>query len=78
MDNTVDIRMRLKDLVQCGLVGDVQLVEFGLLAADQFHAAQGLLVRVAEAVDHNNLVVRLEKGEDGVGTNVTGSSERGC
>lgn len=63
MNNTVDIRMRFEDLLECWLIGDIDLVEDGPLAAQQLDAVQADLGRIVQAVDNNHIVAVLEKSE---------------
>lgn len=46
MDNTVNFGVLLEDIVKGTLVGDVELVEVGALAADQLDSVDGDLGRV--------------------------------
>jgi hypothetical protein len=62
VDDAVNVRVCCKDLAQCLLVGDVDLVEDWPFAADQLNAVQGYLRRVVQAVDNDNLVAMLKKG----------------
>lgn len=61
MDNTVNIGMRLEDLLKRWLVGDIDLVENGPLAAQQLDAVQADLGRIVQAVYNNHIVAMLEK-----------------
>lgn len=53
--------MRLEDLLKCWLVGDIDLVENGPLAAQQLDAVQADLGRIVQAVYNNHIVPMLEK-----------------
>lgn len=55
--------MRLEDLLECWLVGDIDLVEDGPLAAQELDAVQADLGRIVQAVDNNHIVAMLEKSE---------------
>lgn len=63
MDNTVDIGMRLEDLLERRLIRDIDLVEDGPLAAQQLDAVQADLGRIVQTVDDNHIVAVLEKCE---------------
>lgn len=63
VDNTVNIGMRLKDLLKCWLVGDIDLVEDGPLAAQQLDAVQANLGRIVQAVDDDHIVTVLKECE---------------
>lgn len=65
MDDTIDLGVLFKDLVQGGLVRDVHLVELWSLAADELNAVEGHLGRVVEVIDNHHLVAVLEKGKGG-------------
>lgn len=55
--------MRLKDLLKCWLVGDINLVEDGPLAAQQLDAVQANLGRIIQAVDDDHIVTVLKECE---------------
>lgn len=61
MDDVVDVGVLLEHLVKRGLILDVELVELGLLAADELNAVDDLLGRVIEVVDDDDLVASLEE-----------------
>lgn len=63
VDNTVNIGMRLKDLLKSWLIGDIDLVEDGPPAAQQLDAVQANLGRIVQAVDDNHIVSVLEERE---------------
>ena len=65
MNHIVNVWVLLKHFVQLLLVGDIQRVVLGPLAADELDAVQDLLGGVVEVVDDNDLVVGLEKGKGG-------------
>ncbi|GJC78324.1 hypothetical protein ColLi_01162 [Colletotrichum liriopes] len=65
VDDTVNLGVLLEDLIEAGLVGDVNLVEVGALAAQELNAVDGDLGRVVEAVDNDNIVAVLEQREGG-------------
>ena len=74
MDDTVNVRVRLEDLVESGLIGDVQLGQLSLLARDQLNAVEGLSRGIVQVVSNDDLVASLEQGEGGEGANVTGTT----
>lgn len=74
MNHTVNVRMRLKDLVETGLVGDIQLSKFGPLAGDQLDAVESLSRGIVEVIGNDDLVAGLEQGEGGEGANVAGTT----
>lgn len=76
VDNIVDIRVLLEHLVQLLLIGDIQRVVLGPLAANKLDAVEDLLGRVVEVVDDDDLVVGLEKGESGERANVAGATAK--
>lgn len=76
MDNAVDIGVRLEDLVEASLVGDINLVEGRALLGDQLDAVQNDLGRVVETVDDDDLVAVLEEGHGGEGADVAGATAR--
>ncbi len=61
VNDTVDVWMRSKDLVQALLVCDVDLVKFRSLSAEQLNAIEGNLRGVVQAVDNHDLVAMLEQ-----------------
>lgn len=70
MDNTIDIGMRLEDFLEGRLVGDIDLVEGGPLAAQQLDAVQADLGRIVQAVDDDHIVAVLEECEGRERSNV--------
>lgn len=70
MDNVVNVWVFLEDLVESGLILDIQLVELWPLAADQLDAVDDLFRRVVEVVNDDNLVASLEEGESRERANV--------
>ena len=63
MNDIVDVRVQLKHLIQLLLIGDIQRVVLGPLAADELNAVEDLIGRVVKVVDDDDLVVGLEKRE---------------
>lgn len=76
VDDVVDVGMLLEHLVERGLILDVELVELGLLAADELNAVEDFLGRVVEVVDDDDLVASLQEGERCERANVAGAA--GC
>ena len=74
MNDAVNVGVGLEDLVEGGLIGDIQLGELGLLAGDQLNALQGFGGGVVQIVRDDNLVASLEKSEGGEGANVARST----
>lgn len=74
VNDTVDIRVLLKHLVQLLLIGDIAGVELGSLAADELDAVEDFVRGVVEVVDDDDLVVGLEEGEGSEGANVAGAT----
>lgn len=77
MDNIVNIRVLLEHLIQLLLIGDVQRVVLGPLAANELDTVEDLLGGVVEVVDDDDLVVGLEKGEGGERADVAGATAKG-
>jgi len=74
VDDIVDVWVLLKHLIQLLLIGDVQRVVLGPLAADELDAVEDFLGGVVEVVDDDDLVVGLKKGECGEGADVAGAT----
>lgn len=74
MNDTVDLGVRSKHLVELLVVGDVGLVELGPLAADELNAVQGDLGRVVETVYNDDLVAILQEGKRCEGANVASAT----
>jgi hypothetical protein len=74
VDHIVDVRVLLEHLVQLLLIGNVQFVVLGPLAADELDTVQDLLGRVVKVVDDDDLVVGLEKGESSERADVAGAT----
>lgn len=74
MNNAVNVGVSLKDLVEAILIGDIDLDEIGLLAADSLNTVEGLGGGVVQVISDNDLVASLEEGKGGEGANVTGTT----
>ena len=74
VDDIVNIRVLLEHLIQLLLIGDVQRVVLGPLAADELDAVEDLLGGVVEVVDDDDLVVGLEESERGERADVAGAT----
>lgn len=70
MDNAVNVGVSLEHLVEVLLVGDIELNELGLLAADQLNAVQSLGGGVVQVVSNDDLVASLQQSEGGERANV--------
>jgi len=57
VDHTVDIRVRFEDLIQGGSLGDVHIVKSRTLAANEFDTIHGLVRRVAEIINDDDLII---------------------
>jgi len=74
VDDAVNLGVLGKDVVERGLVGDIDLMEDGPAAAEQLDAVEGGDGRVVEVVDDDDLVAVLEQGQRREGANVSGSA----
>jgi hypothetical protein len=74
VNDIVDIRVLLEHLIQGLLIGDVERVVLGFLAADQLNAVQDFLGGVVKVVDDDNLVVGLEESERGERADIAGTA----
>ena len=63
MNNAVDIRMRLEDIVEPRFISDIELEKLWPLAADDLNAIDDLFRRVVEIICNNDLVICFEKGK---------------
>lgn len=77
MDNAVNVGVGLEHLVEAVLLGDIELVELGLLATDKLNAVESLTGRVVQVVSDDDLVTSLEKGEGGERANVARATSGG-
>lgn len=66
--------MRLEDLVQLLLVGNVRRVVLRPLAADELNAVEHLLGGVVEVVNDDDLVVGLEESKSSERADVAGAT----
>lgn len=60
VDDTVDVRVGLEDLVESTLLGDVNLDELRSLSGDELNAVDDLVGRVVEVVRDDDLVAGLD------------------
>lgn len=74
MDDGVNVRVLLEDVVEGLLVRHIDLVEVGAAAGDDLDAVESHLGRVVEVVDNDYIVPVLEEGEGGEGANVAGTT----
>lgn len=70
MDHAVNVGVSFKHLVEVGLLGDIELNELSLLAADGLNAVQRLGGGVVQVVSNDDLVASLQQSEGGEGANV--------
>lgn len=70
MDNAVNVGVGLEHLVEAVLLGDIELDELGLLAANKLNTLEGLGRRVVQVVGNDDLVASFEEGEGGERANV--------
>lgn len=77
VDDGVDGGVFGKDLVQGGLVGDVEVVVGRSSATDELNAIEDLFGRVAQVVDNDHVVAGFEEGEGGETANIACATERG-
>lgn len=77
MDDTVDVGVSLEHLIEAILLGDIELNELSLLAADKLNTLEGLGRRVVQVVSNDNLVASLEQGQGGEGANVARATAGG-
>ena len=66
--------MGLENLVQGTRLGDIDIVERGALATNEFNTIDSFSRGVAEVIDNYDLIISFEKGECRERANVTGSS----
>ena len=74
VDDTVNIWVRCKGLVQCFLICDVYLVEIRSLSAKQLNAVKRDFRGVVERVNDHDFIASLEKSQTREGANVAGAS----
>ena len=74
MDRRVEALLGIKDLVELLLVADIDLVELHGLPRDLLHALKRLLRAVAEIVDDDDLMPRVQKLHNRVASDVSGSA----
>lgn len=76
MNDAVNVRVRLKHLVERSFVGDIDLGELGPLPGDQFDAVDDLCGGIVQVVGNDNLVASFEQGQGREGPDVARSSSR--
>ena len=76
MDYTVNIRMRLEDLIEVLLFPDIDIVELRSLARDKLNAIDCLFGRIEQVVHNNNFVASLEERKRCEGPNVPATPEK--
>lgn len=70
MDDAVDVGVFLEDGVKGRFVGDVDLVVFRFLPADELYSVEGFGRGVVEVVNYNYFVARFEECEGCEGADV--------
>lgn len=74
MNHIVDVWMLRKHFVQSRLIGDIDVVEYGSFAADQFKTIEDFLRRIVEIVCDNNFITVFQEREGGERANVANAS----
>lgn len=74
VDHGVNLRMLLENPIQALLIGDIDVVEFGLLPADELDTVEDLLARVVQVIHDDNIVPSAQKFQRGEGTDISSSS----
>lgn len=74
MNDIVNLWVLLENLLQLGLVGDVDVVDLWLLAANKLNAVCDLFERVVVVVYDDDIVSGLEESEGSERTNVSGTT----
>ena len=77
MDHAVNVGVSFEHLVEVGLLGDIELNELSLLAADGLNAVQRLDRGVVQVVSNDDLVASLQQSEGGEGANVARATAGG-
>ena len=63
MYHIINVRVVLENLFESGLVCDINVVEFGSLAADKFDTIESFFGGIGQVVYNDDLVICLEKRE---------------
>ena len=66
--------MILEDLVKRRFIGNVDLVEFWLLAANKLNTIEDFRRGIVEIVRNNDFVARFQERQSGEGSYVTGTA----
>jgi hypothetical protein len=74
VDDAVNVRVLLEDIVEVLLVGDVDLVVFWFLAADQLYPVESLERRIVEIVNNDDIVSGFEESKGSERPNVAGAT----
>lgn len=74
MNHAVNIWVGLENLVKRSRLSDIDIIEFGPLAADELDAPDGFLRRVVEVIGYHHLVVGFEKCQCSKRTDVASPS----
>lgn len=78
MDDAVNIRMVVENLVKGAIVGDIELVKLRPLATNQLDSIDGLFGRIVQVVGNDDFIVSFQQGQGGERSNVSGASARFC
>lgn len=78
MDDAVNIRMVLKNLIEGAIVGDVEVVKLRSLAANQLNPVDSLFGRIVQIVGNDDLVPGFQQSQCGERSYVSGASARIC
>ncbi len=76
MNNTVNVRVRRKNLVEGSLVGNVDIMEGRALARDQLDTIEAFFGCIVQAINDNNLMAGFQKSEDCEGANVANAAKK--
>lgn len=74
MNDAVNGRVLVKDVVEGLFIGNVDVVEGRTAAAKLLDAVEDDFERVVEVVDNDDVVIVFEESQSGKGANVAGSS----
>lgn len=74
MDDTVNVGMFLEHLIQGAIIGDIELVELGALAANQFNPVDALFRGIVKIIGDDDFVAGFQESQGGEGSNVTSAA----
>ena len=78
MNDTVDLWVSRKDLIEGWFIGDVDLVEVWSLSAKEFDSVEDDLGRVVQTIYDDDFVAMFQQCQGCEGTNVTSTTKRTC